>query len=67
MWPPGQRGVVENCQHRGNMQGNWSSHSKSIEEQCNTRAYVKPFLGKSWLFWKIRMGFWQRTSASWFL
>lgn len=53
MWPPGRYGVLENCQHRESIQRNWSCHSKSVEEQCNTRAYMKPFWVKVDYFEKL--------------
>lgn len=36
---------------------------KKRRGEWNTRAYMEPLLGKNWLFWTIRMGFWWRTSA----
>lgn len=52
MWPPGQCGISEDCQHRERIEGNWSYHSKS------NGAYVKPFLGvKVDYFEKLEWGF----------
>lgn len=44
---------------------NWKELVISFKKQWGIR---EAFLGgKSWLFWKIRMGFWQRTSVRLFL